>query len=188
MAGCAGDPHLTHAPAALGSLPGSHAVAGRGFAKRPQGQPSANCRQGRGRELDQRASPPTRQHAGRCPGQDWPQSHAGTERPIGAAMCRVGDGNEQAQIGPTMWTAQCRAIPVGKYVCTHMRRLYVKLGAHHPLRSRNGSAPSACSHRRRACVPQGTPMAGQFHARWQLPRPARPVNTSAVPEAAEEGD
>ena len=34
MAGCAGDPHVTHAPAALGSLPGSHAVAGRGFAKR----------------------------------------------------------------------------------------------------------------------------------------------------------
>jgi hypothetical protein len=34
MAGCAGDPHVTHAPAALGSLPGSHAVAGRGFSKR----------------------------------------------------------------------------------------------------------------------------------------------------------
>jgi hypothetical protein len=34
IAGCAGDPHVTHAPAALGSLPGSHAVAGRGFSKR----------------------------------------------------------------------------------------------------------------------------------------------------------
>jgi hypothetical protein len=33
MAGCAGDPHVTHAPAALDSLPGSLAVAGRGFAK-----------------------------------------------------------------------------------------------------------------------------------------------------------
>jgi hypothetical protein len=31
-------------------------------------------------------------------------------------------------------------------------------------------------------------MAGPFHGRWQVPRPARPVNTSAVPEAAEEGD
>jgi hypothetical protein len=34
MAGCAGDPHVTHALAALGSLPGSHAVATPGFAKR----------------------------------------------------------------------------------------------------------------------------------------------------------
>jgi hypothetical protein len=34
MAGCACDPHVTHALAALGSLPGSHAVATRGFAKR----------------------------------------------------------------------------------------------------------------------------------------------------------
>lgn len=34
MAGCAGDPHVTHALAALGSLPGSHAVAIPGFAKR----------------------------------------------------------------------------------------------------------------------------------------------------------
>jgi hypothetical protein len=37
-AGCAGDPHVTHAPAALGSLPGSHAVAARGFAKRRRRQ------------------------------------------------------------------------------------------------------------------------------------------------------
>ena len=29
-----GDPHLTHTPAALGSLPGSHAVATHGLAKR----------------------------------------------------------------------------------------------------------------------------------------------------------
>ena len=28
MADCAGDPHATHAPAAPGSLPGSHAAAG----------------------------------------------------------------------------------------------------------------------------------------------------------------
>jgi hypothetical protein len=34
MAGRAGDPHVTHAPAAPGSLPDSHAVATRGFAKR----------------------------------------------------------------------------------------------------------------------------------------------------------
>jgi hypothetical protein len=34
MAGSAGDPHVTHAPAALGSLPGGHAVATPGFAKR----------------------------------------------------------------------------------------------------------------------------------------------------------
>jgi hypothetical protein len=38
MAGWAGDPHVTHAPAALGSLPGSHAVAGRGFAERRRQQ------------------------------------------------------------------------------------------------------------------------------------------------------
>jgi len=29
MAGCAGDPHATHVPAAPGSLPGSHAAAAR---------------------------------------------------------------------------------------------------------------------------------------------------------------
>ena len=38
MAGSAGDPHVTHAPAALGSLPGGHAVATRGFAKRRRRQ------------------------------------------------------------------------------------------------------------------------------------------------------
>jgi hypothetical protein len=45
MAGCAGDPHVTHAPAALGSLQRSHAVARRGFAKRRRQQ------EARGRRL-----------------------------------------------------------------------------------------------------------------------------------------
>ncbi len=40
MAGSAGGLHVTHAPAALGSLPGSHAVATRGFAKRCRQQES----------------------------------------------------------------------------------------------------------------------------------------------------
>jgi len=40
MAGSAGGLHVTHAPAALGSLPGGHAVATRGFAKRCRQQES----------------------------------------------------------------------------------------------------------------------------------------------------
>ena len=48
MAGCACDPHVTHALAALGSLPGSHAVASHGLAKQ--------CRQQEARGAASRGS------------------------------------------------------------------------------------------------------------------------------------